>query len=98
MSDIIFIGNKFQFTVTADPLHQLLYLAVDLHKRDLTPGYYCAFRGGMKMDAATIEKVKDRMGELADMDLLVTKKSYPAEEAVALFSASCTRIISEILP
>ena len=49
------------------------------------PGYYCAFRGGMKMDAATIEKVKDRMGELADMDLLVTKKSYPAEEAVALF-------------
>ncbi len=49
------------------------------------PGYYCAFRGGMKMDAATIEKVKDRMGELADMDLLVTKKSYPAEEAVTLF-------------
>lgn len=49
------------------------------------PGYYCAFRGGMKMDAATIEKVKDRMGELADMDLLVTKKAYPAEEAVALF-------------
>ena len=49
------------------------------------PGYYCAFRGGMKMDAATIEKVKERMGELADMDLLVTKKSYPAEEAVTLF-------------
>ena len=49
------------------------------------PGYYCAFRGGMKMDTATIEKVKDRMGELADMDLLVTKKAYPAEEAVALF-------------
>lgn len=49
------------------------------------PGYYCAFRGGMKMDAETIEKVKDRMGELADMDLLVTKKAYPAEEAVALF-------------
>lgn len=49
------------------------------------PGYYCAFRGGMKMDAETIEKVKDRMGELADMDLLVTKKACPAEEAVALF-------------
>ncbi len=49
------------------------------------PGYYCAFRGGMKMDPETIEKVKDRMGELADMDLLVTKKAYPAEEAVALF-------------
>ena len=48
-------------------------------------GYYCGFRNGMKMDAATIEKVKNRMGELADMDLLVTKKAYPAEEAVALF-------------
>ncbi len=49
-------------------------------------GYYCAFRGGLKMDAAMIEKVKDRMGELVDMDLLVTKKAYPAEEAVALFA------------
>lgn len=48
-------------------------------------GYYCGFRNGMKMDAATIEKVKDRMGELADMDLLVTKKAYPADDAVALF-------------
>lgn len=49
------------------------------------PGYYCAFRNGFKMDAQTIEKVKNRMGELADLDLLVTKKAYPAEEAVALF-------------
>lgn len=49
-------------------------------------GYYCAFRNGLKLDAAMIEKVKDRMGELVDMDLLVTKKAYPAEEAVALFA------------
>lgn len=49
-------------------------------------GYYCAFRNGLKLDAATIEKVKDRMGELVDMDLLVTKKAYPASEAVALFA------------
>lgn len=49
-------------------------------------GYYCAFRGGLKLDAATIAKVKDRMGELVDMDLLVTKKAYPADEAVALFA------------
>lgn len=48
-------------------------------------GYYCGFRNGIKMDAATIEKVKERMGELADMDLLVTKKAYPADDAVALF-------------
>lgn len=49
-------------------------------------GYYCAFRNGLKLDEATIEKVKDRMGELVDMDLLVTKKAYPADEAVALFA------------
>ncbi len=49
-------------------------------------GYYCAFRNGLKLDEKTIEKVKDRMGELVDMDLLVTKKAYPADEAVALFT------------
>ena len=48
-------------------------------------GYYCGFRNGTAMDAVTIEKVKDRMGELVDMDLLVTKKAYPADDAVALF-------------
>ena len=49
------------------------------------PGYYCSFRNGLKMDAKTIEQVKDRMGELVDMDMLVTKKAYPTDEAVALF-------------
>lgn len=48
-------------------------------------GYYCSFKNGFRMDEKTIEKVKDRMGELVDMDLLVTKKAYPADEAVALF-------------
>ena len=48
-------------------------------------GYYCSFKNGLKLDRQTIEKVKDRMGELADMDMLVTKKAYPADEAVALF-------------
>ena len=49
-------------------------------------GYYCAFRNGLKLDVKVIEQVKDRMGELVDMDLLVTKKAYPADEAVALFA------------
>ncbi len=49
-------------------------------------GYYCAFRNGLKLDEKTIERVKERMGELVDMDLLVTKKAYPAAEAVALFA------------
>ncbi len=48
-------------------------------------GYYCSFKNGLKLDSQTIEKIKDRMGELADMDMLVTKKAYPADEAVALF-------------
>lgn len=49
-------------------------------------GYYCSFRNGLKLDEKTIERVKERMGELVDMDLLVTKKAYPADEAVALFA------------
>lgn len=48
-------------------------------------GYYCAFKNGLKLDEKTIEQIKNRMGELADMDMLVTKKAYPADEAVALF-------------
>ncbi len=48
-------------------------------------GYYCSFRNGLKLDDKTIDRIRDRMGELVDMDLLVTKKSYPADEAVALF-------------
>ncbi len=48
-------------------------------------GYYCSFKNGLKLDEKTIERVRDRMGELVDMDLLVTKKAYPADEAVALF-------------
>lgn len=48
-------------------------------------GYYCSFKNGLKLDDKTIEQIKDRMGELADMDMLVTKKAYPADEAVALF-------------
>lgn len=49
------------------------------------PGYYCSFRNGLKLDDKTIEQIKDRMCELVDMDMLVTKKAYPTDEAVALF-------------
>ena len=54
-------------------------------------GYYCSFKNGLKLDEKTIEKVKDRMGELVDMDLLVTKKAYPSDEAVALFEENGMR-------
>lgn len=48
-------------------------------------GYYCSFKNGLKMDADTIEKVKDRMSELADKHIPVTKKAYHADDAVAIF-------------
>ena len=48
-------------------------------------GYYCSFKNRLKMDADTIEKVKDRMSELADKHIPVTKKAYHADDAVAIF-------------
>ena len=48
-------------------------------------GYYCRFRKGFSLDEKQIVRVKERMQELVEADLAITKKAYPAEEAVALF-------------
>lgn len=48
-------------------------------------GYYCSFQNGHTLDEEEIARVKSRMKELVELDLLLTKKSYPAREAVALF-------------
>ena len=48
-------------------------------------GYYCSFKGDVSLDEKQIAQVKTRMQELAAADLSVTKKAYPAAEAVALF-------------
>ncbi|MCH5260873.1 MAG: nucleoside kinase [Lachnospiraceae bacterium] len=48
-------------------------------------GYYCSFKNGLKLDADTIEKIKERMSELVDKRIPVTKKAYHADDAVALF-------------
>ncbi len=48
-------------------------------------GYYCSFKGDVSLDEKQITKVKTRMQELVEADLSVTKKAYPAAEAVALF-------------
>ena len=48
-------------------------------------GYYCSFKNGLKLDADTIEKVKERMLELVDKHIPVTKKAYHADDAIALF-------------
>lgn len=49
-------------------------------------GYYCSFKNGLKLDQDTIEQVKERMLELVDKHIPVTKKSYHADDAVALFN------------
>ena len=48
-------------------------------------GYYCSFKGDISLDEKQITQVKARMQELIEADLAVTKKAYPAAEAVALF-------------
>lgn len=49
------------------------------------PGYYCSFRHGMQIDADGIEKIKSRMQAMIDTDIPFTKKSYPTDDALALF-------------
>ncbi|MDD6811353.1 MAG: nucleoside kinase [Lachnospiraceae bacterium] len=49
-------------------------------------GYYCKLKGDRKLDEKQIERVRERMQELVEADLPVTKKAYPSEEAVALFA------------
>lgn len=49
------------------------------------PGYFCSFKDGFTMTDEQIASVRDRMKELAEADIMVTKKSYPADEAIALF-------------
>lgn len=48
-------------------------------------GYYCRFRRNVSLDEKQIVRVKERMQELVEADLPVTKKAYPAEEAIRLF-------------
>lgn len=48
-------------------------------------GYYCDFKNDLKLDEDTIVQIKERMRNLVEMDMMITKKSYPADEAIALF-------------
>ena len=49
-------------------------------------GYYCSFHNGLSADPEVITRIEERMKELVDADLPITKKSYPLEDAIALFS------------
>ncbi|MCM1145954.1 MAG: nucleoside kinase [Blautia sp.] len=48
-------------------------------------GYYCRLKDGFSLDSKQIAQIKQRMQELVDADLSITKKAYPVEEALALF-------------
>lgn len=48
-------------------------------------GYYCRLKDGKELDDKQVERIKERMQELSEADLPITKKAYPAEEAIALF-------------
>ena len=49
------------------------------------PGYYCSLGDDLHIDADGVERIKTRMQEMIDADIPFTKKSYPTEEALALF-------------
>jgi len=49
------------------------------------PGYYCSVRGDLVIDAAGVERIKTRMQSMIDSSIPFTKKSYPTDDAVALF-------------
>lgn len=48
-------------------------------------GYYCSFNHGFHMTDEQIGRVKERMHELVEADLMITKKSYHVDDAIALF-------------
>lgn len=48
-------------------------------------GYYCDVRMEEKLTADMVKQISDRMHELVDNDLPITKKSYPIDEARAIF-------------
>ena len=48
-------------------------------------GYYCRLKDGTTLDDKQVQLIKQRMQELAEADLPITKKSYPSEEAIAIF-------------
>lgn len=48
-------------------------------------GYYCSLKGSVKVDQTLVERLNVRMQQLAMENMPIEKKTYPIEEAVALF-------------
>lgn len=50
-------------------------------------GYYCSVRGERKFTREDIRSIKEKMEDLVAGTLPITKKSYPLDEAMALFQS-----------
>ena len=49
------------------------------------PGYFCSLSGGLEIDEDRVNNIKNRMQAIIDTDIPFTKKSYPTDDALALF-------------
>lgn len=48
-------------------------------------GYYCSVKMEEKLTGEHVKKIRQRMMELTEADLPITKKSYPIDEAMEIF-------------
>lgn len=48
-------------------------------------GYYCSFHNGLSITPEAIVKIAARMQGMIETDIPITKKSYPTDDALALF-------------
>ncbi|MCD8366204.1 MAG: nucleoside kinase [Clostridiales bacterium] len=61
-------------------------------RHSLGQGYYCEFREGdscLPADAARILELKEKMRELVQRDLPITKHSIPTRDAIRYFQSHC---------
>jgi uridine kinase len=48
-------------------------------------GYYCTIKGGVDVDDEFAKKVSDRVREIIDEKIPITKKVYPLDDAIEIF-------------
>lgn len=86
------IGHKTYVRTATMMLVKAIYdvLGKDMVKKAkvefaIGQGYYCRLKMDEKLTDWHVKLVGDRMRELADKDLPITKKSYPIDEAMEIF-------------
>ncbi|MCR5670520.1 MAG: nucleoside kinase [Butyrivibrio sp.] len=48
-------------------------------------GYYCTIKGGILVTEELVKRISDRMQELCDEAIPITKKVYPLDDAIEIF-------------